>query len=416
METNPVIDEFLAQYVREYDFYSQLAGIAETRLRSELRRHGIRAIVSSRAKDPDRLRDKLIDRSTRAEDRKDYQSVADIRNDIVDLAGARIALYFPGDLDKVTKLVSEIFDITKQVDFPKPDSQPHAKNLADYLARHFRGRLKGGGNLQRRYSTAGLEIQVASVLMHAWSEVDHDLRYKTLQGKPPEDEIAILDELNGLVLTGEIALERLQRSIESRVGTPDAHFSNIYELQSFLSTSISGIGGVEIGRLDVLLEFLQNAEMDTPKALQPYLESIVSPSAERTAADQLIDLIIEDQPEKYQLVLAIMRKDRERYIHSGVDVFPTSTQLALGRFFEGWIKIEKKIREITKTNHFRFESSLLQRPLEQYGIDASTARDIMEVRDLRNEIVHGRFVPSQEVLIENTERMEQILSRLNKGN
>ena len=45
--------------------------------------------------------------------------------------------------------------------------------------------------------------------MHAWSEVEHDLVYKPLNGTLSEEELAILDELNGLVLAGEIALERL---------------------------------------------------------------------------------------------------------------------------------------------------------------------------------------------------------------
>ena len=44
--------------------------------------------------------------------------------------------------------------------------------------------------------------------MHAWSEVEHDLIYKPLQGTLSKEELAILDELNGLVLAGEIALER----------------------------------------------------------------------------------------------------------------------------------------------------------------------------------------------------------------
>lgn len=414
MKTNPIIDEFMAQYVREYDFFSQLAGIAEARLGADLKRHGIRAIVSSRAKDPDRLRDKLIERSTRDVDRKEYHSVGDVRNDIVDLAGARIALYFPGDLDKVTKLISETFDVTKQIDFPNKDSEPHAKNLAGYLARHFRGHLKAGVGLQRRYATAVLEIQVASVLMHAWSEVDHDLRYKTLQGQPSVDEIAILDELNGLVLTGEIALERLQRSIESRVGEPGAHFANAYELQSFLSSSLPVANSAEVGRVDVLFDFLRNAEMDTPKALEPYLKGVVSPSAQNSAADQLIDRITAELPETYQLILTIMRKERERHIHSGVDIFPPSTESALGRFLKEWIKIEKKLRDITKTDPFRFESPLLRRPLEKYGLDANTAGEIIEIRDLRNEIVHGRFVPSQDVLIEKADRMAEILERLNR--
>lgn len=56
-------------------------------------------------------------------------------------------------------------------------------------------------NTDRRAS----EIQVASLIMHAWSEVEHDLIYKPMQGTLSEEELSILDELNGLVLAGEIA-------------------------------------------------------------------------------------------------------------------------------------------------------------------------------------------------------------------
>ena len=35
---------------------------------------------------------------------------------------------------------------------------------------------------QQKYAAARIEIQVASVLMHAWSEVEHDLVYKPLSG------------------------------------------------------------------------------------------------------------------------------------------------------------------------------------------------------------------------------------------
>ena len=64
---------------------------------------------------------------------------------------------------------------------------------------------------QRKYGAARIEIQVASLIMHAWSEVEHDLIYKPMQGTLSEEELSILDELNGLVLAGEIALERLQQ-------------------------------------------------------------------------------------------------------------------------------------------------------------------------------------------------------------
>ncbi len=49
--------------------------------------------------------------------------------------------------------------------------------------------------------------------MHSWAEVEHDLVYKPINGKLSDEEYAILDEINGLVLSGEIALERLQKAM-----------------------------------------------------------------------------------------------------------------------------------------------------------------------------------------------------------
>src|SRR5690606_9552985 len=96
-----------------------------------------------------------------------------------------------------------------------------------YWATHYRLKLRESSlqEGQKRYAAARVEVQVASVLMHAWSEVEHDLVYKPLQGTLSDEEYAILDELNGLVLAGEIALERLQKAGEARVtreGTPFA--------------------------------------------------------------------------------------------------------------------------------------------------------------------------------------------------
>ena len=69
--------------------------------------------------------------------------------------------------------------------------------------------------------------------MHAWSEVEHDLVYKPLNGTLSEEELAILDELNGLVLAGEIALERLQIAGTARI-VKEKLFNNQYDLASYL--------------------------------------------------------------------------------------------------------------------------------------------------------------------------------------
>jgi hypothetical protein len=53
--------------------------------------------------------------------------------------------------------------------------------------------------------------------MHAWAEVNHDLVYKPARGELSDEEYSALDQLNGLVLVGEIGLERLQKAGEARV-------------------------------------------------------------------------------------------------------------------------------------------------------------------------------------------------------
>jgi len=115
---------------------------------------------------------------------------------------------------------------------------------------------------EKRYADARVEVQVASVLMHAWSEVEHDLVYKPLQGALSTEEYAILDELNGLVMAGEIALERLQKAGEKRIADAGHAFSDQYDLTTFLLSRMPSEAGsysadAALGRVDMLYDFLQ---------------------------------------------------------------------------------------------------------------------------------------------------------------
>jgi hypothetical protein len=154
---------------------------------------------------------------------------------------------------------------------------------------------------QRRYAEAPIEIQVASVLMHAWSEVEHDLIYKPATGELSEDEYAILDELNGLVLAGEIALERLQRAVENRVAQHGATFSNHYELAAFLYEQMKSRSAAAkarepiMGRVDVLLGLLRRAQLDNAEALRPYLEDLDGDNEARPIADQIAGRILAER-------------------------------------------------------------------------------------------------------------------------
>lgn len=233
-----VIDAFLAQYAREYDFYQEVARLCEQRCSAELEQNGIRTIVSHRAKRPDRLKEKVLQRDKS----KNYPKVEDIYDDVIDLSGVRIALYFPGDFDEVERLLNNAFNVENKKIFPDDGNKPaYNKRFAGYAARHYRVRLKSSKlkGTDVRYADTAVEVQVASVLVHAWSEVEHDLVYKPLSGDLSDEEYAILDELNGLVLAGEIALERLQKAGDFRLRFEENKFRNHYELASYIYGKVS---------------------------------------------------------------------------------------------------------------------------------------------------------------------------------
>jgi len=209
-----LIQKFISQYEEELDFYEALGKLAERRIKKYLKRAGIKAIVTSRAKDPVKLKYKVVERNKE----KEYATLADIYEDIVDLAGVRIALYFPTDLDFVDEVIRERFNVIKHKSHPDRETESndnsdsaesaYDKRFMGYRAEHYHVKLSN------KYSDAKLEIQVASVLMHAWAEVEHDLIYKATRSVS-EREYAIADIINGLVLAGEIALEQLKKEQDS---------------------------------------------------------------------------------------------------------------------------------------------------------------------------------------------------------
>jgi ppGpp synthetase/RelA/SpoT-type nucleotidyltranferase len=379
-------------------------------------RRGIRAIVSSRAKEPEKLKRKLIKRSTRAKDPKVYSSLKDIELDIVDLAGVRVALYFPRDREKVGQLIDEVLELTSPVKkFPEPHSEPLSKGLAGYMAEHYRARLREDRvpQAQRRYVQGSVEIQVASVLMHAWAEIDHDLRYKPTQGMPSEEELATLDEVNGLVLTGEIALEQLQRLIEQRVGRPDAQFENLYELQEFLSAQVPSMPSKEIGRVNFLLPLLKNAGIDTPSRLRPYLENITGEPSDSPIADRLIDAITAEDPERYQLFRAVLREERAT---DGTEEGQREFDLAMGNFLTRWISLERKLQSLTGKKSVSFTAQLLQPSLDRYGVGPFDREEIYYLRNIRNKLIHGQSVLSAKEIESAAARVETVLEHLENIN
>src|SRR5271168_3867803 len=148
MTDNDPIASFIARYRREYDFYYEVARLVSQQCDVLAVENGIRAIVTFRAKSPERLESKIHQR----DQEKHYRTENEIRNDIVDLSGVRVALYFPSDRTKIASLFREAFIVDVEKRFPdKPKTTDH--RFDGYHAEHYRVRLnpKTLTEVQQRY-------------------------------------------------------------------------------------------------------------------------------------------------------------------------------------------------------------------------------------------------------------------------
>ncbi|MBV9762373.1 MAG: hypothetical protein JO340_17565 [Acidobacteriaceae bacterium] len=418
------IDDFMERYRREYDFFDKAARLAAQTLEAHLGAAGIRCIVSSRAKAWSRLEAKIRQRAQqRQRDRANaYTSAEDIRCDIIDLAGVRVALYFPGDRHRVDDIVRQLFSLrTEPRLFPASSTAKYNKRFSGYSAVHYRANLKRSSlnEAEQRYAEAIIEIQVASVLMHSWAEVEHDLVYKAQQGSLSAEEYAILDQLNGMVLSGEIALELLQRAGQIRIAAGERHFSNHYDLASHLISTVTRSTGAPLqdaalGRVDLLYQFLHHLQLATPNQLAPYIASVTANFEKRPLAEQIIDQLLND-PARYELYENLratgpLPTDHQR----ASNIVGQQEGGADSAFLTAWIELEQKIhtRASAVPAERIYPSSRL---LSRLGIsDERLLKDFDRIRRLRNEVVHGVSPPSAADLTDAVNTIRQISARLDR--
>ncbi|WP_417319679.1 hypothetical protein [Erythrobacter aureus] len=135
--------------------------------------------VRSRAKNPASLRKKLEDRS--AERGVDLVAADGLEDEIKDLAGCRIVFYTNGDVAKLINsgVIGENFEILEtKLHHPRRETEDAAEL---YISNHYLVRLGADRLKLPEYATfAGLrcEVQVQTILNHAWAEMAHDTIYK----------------------------------------------------------------------------------------------------------------------------------------------------------------------------------------------------------------------------------------------
>ena len=163
----------LDDYRKSKENYVKLGDIVHEKLRSLAASSGILVMgLEHRVKEEKSLVGKLY----RSGDW--YQKL----EDLTDLLGARVILYFSDDVDKIGKLVEQEFDIDWTLSSDKrkllePDS-------FGYQSLHYICSLPKDGSYPEELTGIRFEIQIRSILQHAWAQIEHDMGYKSQFGVP----------------------------------------------------------------------------------------------------------------------------------------------------------------------------------------------------------------------------------------
>jgi ppGpp synthetase/RelA/SpoT-type nucleotidyltranferase len=418
---NEVVSELVARYRHEWDYYHQVARLCAEQCERGLDELGIQAMVTYRAKKPDRLENKLKQRYSELAP----NSVEDITGSLRDLAGVRIAIYFPGDRREVDRFIHEQFEEAQaptHVEGSK--SLDYITRAAGYRATHYRIRLKKDSlcHSQLHYCDSIIEIQVASVLMHAWAEVEHDLAYKPKMGEPSQAELEILHELNCLVHAGEIALERLQKAFADKARNLRREFFHHFELAAYLYTRLRPLREKLLeypvmGRTDLLFELLRGAGLNRPEAIEHLVHAFDLHTENRPIVDQLIDQLIHEHPELESRYNELICRESASACADGEShgVSLSAYGSHVGLFISRWACLEGFLRRLCDTTGVEPHFSLLRliNDLHHMGLlQDYEVNEVESLRHLRNVIIHGSGKPSLEALESGTERLEKLLDAI----
>lgn len=163
--------QILNEYATKQGLYKQFAIDLHDMLKKIIGDESIKVHgITNRPKEIDSLKGKL------ARQGKSYASL----EEITDLAAIRIITYFNDDVDKIAEIVereTEV-DVGKTVD----KRATLALDQFGYLSSHYVVKVTasrlGSSSEWRKYQGMKAEIQIRSVLQHAWAEIEHDLCYK----------------------------------------------------------------------------------------------------------------------------------------------------------------------------------------------------------------------------------------------
>ncbi|WP_181937743.1 GTP pyrophosphokinase [Serratia marcescens] len=132
--------------------------------------------LETRVKERDSLERKLFKKDK-------YRSI----DEITDIVGVRIITHYADDVERVAEVIEREFSVDKENSIDKRASL--APDRFGYLSLHYIVSLNKNRSIlgeHKGYKSLKAEIQIRTILQHAWAEIEHDIGYKSNTRLPDE--------------------------------------------------------------------------------------------------------------------------------------------------------------------------------------------------------------------------------------
>ena len=161
------IQQILEGYDRCLPDLKELEELVVGVIENAIREEGLSVLpVQHRIKTRESLADKLVRRS------ENFNDILDLR----DLVGTRLVCYYSDDVDEVASIMEDCFT----VDWGHSSDRRSSISMTafGYVSLHYSCSLPEGKGYPEHLRKYHFEIQMSTVLQHAWAEIEHDLGYK----------------------------------------------------------------------------------------------------------------------------------------------------------------------------------------------------------------------------------------------
>jgi len=170
------VESVLAEFDAKKHVFGEFCSKTKALIEAILEDAGIRyQSVQARVKDGKKLREKYLD------PKKNYTSL----DEITDQAALRVITYYEDEVDRVAEVIKREFDIDPEKSVDKRETEP---DKFGYYALNYICEYPERRTSQveyKKFAKVQCEIQIVSILRHAWSEIEHPW-YDLKDAFPPE--------------------------------------------------------------------------------------------------------------------------------------------------------------------------------------------------------------------------------------